>query len=411
MRRGLIARLLLAGILGLGIGNLWGAALHAAVAQPDAESVQVDAMQCWRRVGTNAVYVGERFEMMLTCSVVETATARTVPDLGRLEAATLSVSPVAVLDGERHGDIVRGPRRFFQYRYGLRIIGEDFFGLDVELPALELTYRITRTLDDGPAVEGRELMYVLPPESVRVLALVPADVSDVRELPVATFGDAETRLFRANLSGLAAGVLALVAAVALFVAGLRARREWWGTRPRGVAPLGDWRVARRALGEMTAVQRASEAEGWSTALVGRALATMRLAGAVALGRAVAEVDADRRVDDGEGQLEVRRGWLRPQTSFISSAVTSARIDSELERVRAERPADVVALETIREALDLFSGLRYRPAGELPADALTTQLDKGIATVRRLRRRTLLPVRRADELWRVARGWVRARWPR
>ena len=105
-----------------------------------------------------------------------------MPDLGRLEPGTLSVSPFEVLDGERYGDIVRGPRRFFQYRYGLRIIGEDYFGLDVQLPALELAYRITRTLDGGPAVEGREVMYVLPPESVRVLTLVPAEVGDVREL-------------------------------------------------------------------------------------------------------------------------------------------------------------------------------------------------------------------------------------
>ena len=403
MRAGLVGTLLLVGGFGLG-------APLAALAQPDAETEQVDAMQCWRRVGANAVYVGERFEMMLTCSVIETATARTVPDLGRLEPGTLSVSPFEVLDGERYGDIVRGPRRFFQYRYGLRIIGEDYFGLDVELPALELAYRITRTLDGGPAVEGREVMYVLPPESVRVLALVPAEVGDVRELPVATFGDAETRLFRANLTGLAAAVLALVAAMALIVAGLRARRDWRGARPRGAAPLTDWRVARHALGEMTAVQRASAAEGWSAPLVGRALASMRLAGAVALGRATAEVDVDR-VDDGEGQLEVRRGWLHPTTTFISSAVTSARIDRELARVRTERPSDVDALETIREALDLLSGVRYRPAGELPADALATEIDKGIATLQRLQRRAAAPVRRADALWRAARDWVGARWPR
>lgn len=405
------AALLLVGGLGFSGGAPRAVRLGATVAQAGTETVEVDAMQCWRRVGANAVYVGERFEMMLTCSVVETANARTVPDLGRLETATLSVSPFEVLDGERYEDIVRGPRRFFQYRYGLRIIGEDFFGLDVALPALELTYRITRTLEGGPAVEGRELTYVLPPESVRVLVLVPAEVSDVRELPVATFGDAETRLFRANLTGLAAALLALVALVVLLVAGLRARREWRWTRPHGAAPLPDWRVARRALGEMTAVQRVSEAEGWSAVLVGRALATMRLAGAVALGRSVAEVGADRRVDGGEGQLEVRRGWLRPKTSFISSAVTSARIDRELDRVGAERPADIGTLETIREALDLFSGLRYRPAGELPSDALTRQVDEGIATLRRLRRRTAPPVRRADELWRAARGWVASRWPR
>ena len=113
-----------------------------SVSAQSPESMEVDALQCWRRIGANAVHVGERFTMTLTCAVVETDDARAVPDLAWLEPETLTVSPFEVLEGQRYQDILRGSRRFFQYQYELRIIGEDYFGLDVELPPLEIRYRI-----------------------------------------------------------------------------------------------------------------------------------------------------------------------------------------------------------------------------------------------------------------------------
>ena len=125
------------------------------------------------------------------------------------------LEPAVDFEGQRYQDIVRGSRRFFQYQYALRIIGEDYFGLDVELPALEIRYRIERALDGGALVEGRELTYLLPAESVRVLALVPATVTDIRELPGETFGDVEGRLFRANATGILATVLAGLAGIGL----------------------------------------------------------------------------------------------------------------------------------------------------------------------------------------------------
>ena len=43
-----------------------------SVSSQGTETVEVDALQCWRRIGANAVHVGERFAMTLTCAVVET---------------------------------------------------------------------------------------------------------------------------------------------------------------------------------------------------------------------------------------------------------------------------------------------------------------------------------------------------
>ena len=396
--------------------------------------------------------------MVLTCAVVETETARVVPDLAWLEPETLGVSPFEVLDGERYDDVVRGPRRFFQYRYALRIIGEDYFGLDVELPPLELRYRIERSIDGGTATEGRELAYVLPPESVRVLSLVPAAAVDIRELPGETFGDVEARLFRANLIGIAAMAIGVAAAGVLLLGAVRARREW-----RGVAAVRDdgvpaWRVARTALGELRAVRDATAAHGWTGDLVARALAALRIAAALALGRPVAQragsggaavggatvggaavggsvtaarepipgqggatVDGravDGRAVDPEGRLPVRRGLLGRETVFVSSALTARDVDRELPRVRADSAAGAPAIETLRAGLADFAGARYgsgsearadSPAPAVPASDLSAHLEAGIEVLQSLQVELFEPVRRASRLYRNWKQWAANRW--
>ena len=406
---------LLAAGLTLAAAGLWPA---PAEAQPGPDMVAVEAMQCWRRIATHAVHVGERFDMVLTCAVVETGTARVVPDLAWLEPETLGVSPFEVLDGERYDDVVRGPRRFFQYRYALRIIGEDYFGLDVELPPLELRYRIERSLDGSTATEGRELAYVLPPESVRVLSLVPATAVDIRELPGATFGDVEARLFRANLTGMAAIAIGVLAAGVLLLGAVRVRREW-----RGVAAVRDggvpaWRVARTVLGELRAVRDATAAKGWTGDLVARALAALRIAAALALGRPVAQraggaavggTAADVTPVDPEGRLPVRRGLFGRETVLVSSALTERDVDRDLPRVRTESPAGAPAVEALRAGLAGFAGARYGAAAEVPADNLAADLAAGIEVLRSLQVELFEPVRRWRRLYRSWREWAANLW--
>lgn len=394
----------------LAAAGLWPA---PAAAQPGPDMVAVEAMQCWRRIASHAVHVGERFDMVLTCAVVDTETARVVPDLAWLEPETLGVSPFEVLDGERYDDVVRGPRRFFQYRYALRIIGEDYFGLDVELPPLELRYRIERSIDGGTATEGRELAYVLPPESIRVLSLVPATAVDIRELPGETFGDVEARLFRANLTGIAAIAIGVVAAGVLLLGAVRVRREW-----RGVAAVREdgvpaWRVARTALGELRAVRDATAARGWTGDLVARALAALRIAAALAIGRPVAQraggAAGDGTTVDPEGRLPVRRGLFGGVTVFVSSALTERDVDRELPRVRAESTEGAPAVEALRAGLAGFAGARYGAAAEAPGDSLTVGLEAGIVALQSLQVELFEPVRRASRLYRSWKQWAANRW--
>ncbi len=405
-RRRIVAGML-AGCLTLGAVAAWPA---RTAAQPGPAMVAIEALQCWRRIAAHAVHVGERFDMVLTCAVVDTATARTVPDLAWLEPETLGVSPFEVLDGERYDDVVRGPRRFFQYRYALRIIGEDYFGLDVELPALELRYRIERSLDGRTATEGRELAYVLPPESVRVLSLVPAAAADIRELPGETFGDVEARLFRANLTGIAATATGVLALGVLLLAAVRARREWRGAAAVHADRLPAWRIARTVLGELQAVRAASEG-GWTGELVARALSAFRIGAALAIGRPVAESAsaASATAADGEGRLSVRRGLLGAERVSVCAAVTVRDVDRELPRVAAEWPEGARAVESLRAGLAGFGAVRYGSAGELPAEVLGADLDAGIDVLQRLRIDLFEPFRRLRRVYRNGREWAADLW--
>ena len=387
-----------------------------AAAQPEDEMVGLDALQCWRRLGAHAVHVGERFDMLLTCAVVEADDARAVPDDAWLAPETLAVSPFEVLEGERYADLVRGPRRFFQYRYALRIIGEEYFGLDVELPPLGVRYRIERSLDGGPFVEGRELVHLLPAEQIRVLSLVPATAAGIRELPGDTFGDAEARLFRANAASILAIALAAAAVLVLLAALVRARSARRGVVPPGRARVADWRVARAALGELRAVQASSEAEGWTNDLVARALAAFRIAAALAIDHPVAQRPADTQGDTG---LPVSRWPMRTGGAFVSSAVTLAQVAAAIDPLRRKRPDGAADAEAMRDALALFGAVRYGPGGDPGGQAsdqadgesrdnsdLHAALENVIGLLERLSFSALPPVR-AVEQWRAA--WTR-RWP-
>jgi len=384
-----------------------------SVSSQGTETVEVDALQCWRRIGANAVHVGERFAMTLTCAVVETNEARAVPDLAWLEPETLTVSPFEVLEGQRYQDIVRGSRRFFQYQYALRIIGEDYFGLDVELPALEIRYRIERALDGGALVEGRELTYLLPAESVRVLALVPATVTDIRELPGETFGDVEGRLFRANATGILATVLAGLAGIVLLMAIARARRDWRASAATVEPRVSTWDVSRTALGELTRVQAASQVDGWTRELIGRALAVFRLAGSILLEQPVSQMTKLENASetDREDRLYVR-SWLFGGTeALVSSAMTVRRIESALPSIRNDRPEDEGLLETIQQGLRRFTTARYAPGDGCEMDTLSDDVERSIEVLSVLRRRTVPPFSTLIAARRTLQQWVKKRWPR
>ena len=392
----------------------WLLCLAVVAAQPaEPEQVQLDALQCWRDLGSDAVRVGEQFTMIVTCGVIETDAATTVPNEIALSADTIDLSPFEVVGGQRFPDVRDGPWRFFQYQYTVRVIDESLFGRDVEIPALELQYHIQRTLDGGSTLPGRELRYTLAPHPIRILSLVPENAENIRELAGETFGAVDARLFRANLSILVAAAFGVVAVGFLTLALLRLGREWRGQAPKSAQLIPVAVIARRALTELTALQNDTQEQGWNPTFVGRALAALRLAGAAALSAPVAQELIRSGQADREGQLSIRRGVWRPRTTALSAAVTAGAIAREIEQRRGRRPDDASLdrLETLQAAFHTFTVARYSLHGSIPTDQMTNELDRVIGVVRELRLRALAPVQRTARLVESARHWWREVWAR
>ena len=300
-----------------------GFAQPKPVSAPERVEVPVPPIECWWKTDRSAVRVGEQFMLTLTCAVLDTERARVAVDESGLAPTALHLVPFEIVDGRRFRDIPNAPRRFFQYQYTIRLLGEEFFGKEVLLPRLQISYRVQNSLQGGAALAGRETQYSLVPVPIRVLSLVPPGASDIRDTPLDTFGDVEARLFRSNLLLILAGVafvLAVLMAALMVARAAVKRRASVATLHRAISSGAVLRAAGRELG---VVRSASRSQGWSSDLAGRAAAALRLAGAVALSRPVGQKEVDRNTEATEGQVPAVRRLrnLTGKTMMLSAAVT------------------------------------------------------------------------------------------
>ena len=281
-------------------------ALLAAAAPAPAQTVEVDPLQCWWRTSAGAVRVGEPFSVVLTCAVVDTDAVKVVPDQGPLEPTAVQLAPFEVMGGTHHTDLRADGRRFLQYHYRLRLINEDVFGKDVALPELKITYRV-RTQVNGAGSEGMEKTYNLPPLSMRVLSLVPAGATDIRDATASTFGDIEDRLFRANALTTLGGVLFGLSAIFALVALARTVARYRAKRPTAAGMVSDADILRGVRAELARIGRARQG-GWTPELAGRLLTMLRVLGAFALSKPAGH-DTAVASHRGPGRLPRNAGWM------------------------------------------------------------------------------------------------------
>jgi hypothetical protein len=374
-----------------------------------ANQVESDPIKCWWKTDKNAVRVGEPLTLALTCGVIETDAIRVTVDPSRLDAAALDMTPFEVVDGTRHGDIPAPPWRYFQYSYTLRLLGAEFFGRDVDIPALPLTYRVESTA--GDAGQGRDQLYLLPALPLRVVSLVPVTATDIRDAPPETFADIESRNWRATREFAAAGLLFALAALLAGVAAVRAIRRARDRQPASAALLPVGAVFHACEREAQRV-RSEAAAGWTPDLVGRALTVFRIASAMALGRPVAQALVERRERPSEGQLAVEKGRWRPQRVLMSASTTAdviaGRLAADGQEMDAHRRD---ALEDVAVPLRVFGAAHYSRTGALDTEILDGALDRGIRGLDRLRSSTRWPARAADAVARTVAAFREARWAR
>jgi hypothetical protein len=382
----------------IAVAGLFAASLVVLAPSVSTQNqVASDPIKCWWKTGATAVGVGERFILLLTCGVIETNNVTVVPAVMQLQPGALSISPFEVIGGRRLEDVVAPPWRYLQFEYDVRLLSEGFFGQDVAIPAMTVTYNVRAP---GGGAQGRDLGYVLPPLPMRILSLVPRNAADIRDASGDTFAASQSHRFRSSVALVAAGICFAFAAVLVALATVRVARRFRRkeTVPRMLPAPSMLRACLRALADVRAEARG----GWTPALVRRALASLRIAAAVAVGRQVSQDFVGNGAAERDGQLAVRTGLLRRRRAVLSAPTTPQMIADQLGKNHSGA-ATIASLERLSEALRVFSAARYGRDRQVDATALDSALDEGSTAVRRLRVNTLWPVRTVQSIARSFTG--------
>jgi hypothetical protein len=357
----------------------------SALAQPAREqNVEIDPLRCWWRTSDGAVAVGQPFSATLTCAVLETPNVRVVPDETPLAPETIQLAPFELIGGDHPADLRSGARRFFQYEYRLRIIDPAAIGKDVPLPPLVIHYRVESRVQ-AQASEGRDLTYVMPLVTVRVISLVPTDATDIRDASNEPFGAIEALRFRARLLDIAALTLGILGAVILGAVIVRAFVAPRRRATTAVVRLSDGAVLSAVASELAAVQSESRG-GWNPSLLNRALAASRVAAAYALGRHVPHRALAAGAETPEGRVVVSRGLIRRRRSAVTSPITAADVKRELDQLPLTAPHERrTRLEMLHASLEALTHAQYSGKPANPADEAVTSALQVVHQLRRERR--------------------------
>ncbi len=373
-----------------------------AAAQSPATGTAADErgpspISCWWKADKTGVRVGEAFGLTLTCRVLETERAVVVPNVTNIEPTSLQLTPYDVIEGTRHEDIVMPPWRYIQFIYTVRLLGEEFFGRDISIPATNVTFRVQTGAAE--TIEGAEQTYVLPSLPMRILSLLPAPADDIRDSSLDTFGDIESRRFQSTV-GLVGGAICFgFAGVLLIIAAVRGVERFRNRGPALEPTVPARTLLRGCLHEINRVRSEAAREGWNPGLAGRVLAPFRIAGAIALSQPLTQKFVSGDAATHEGQLSVRHGILRRRHALVSAATTADAIDRLQASGNGNRPwsANPETVGRIRDVLAGLNAVRYGRSGTVDVQEIDRLLENGAGALRRLRVASLLPMRAAKAL--------------
>jgi hypothetical protein len=357
-----------------------------------APATEVDPIRCWWRTSHGAVAVGQPFTVALTCAVVETDAVRVVPDESPLAVGTVQLAPFELVSGVHPADLRSGPRRFFQYEYTVRLIEPTAIGRDVKLPDLTIHYRVESRVQAG-SLEGRDRRYLLPPASVHVTSMVPADATDIRDASDVPFGAIDSLRFRARAFNIAAIALAALGVVVLVPAAMRVIFGATQRATQDATALSDRAILGGVAAELAAVQAEAKG-GWSPELAARAAMPVRIVAGYALGRSprqrplqpgAAGASGAPGAPGAAGRLVVTRRGFKPRRIAVTSPVTTQEIADALERLPLTTPHERrMLLERLRDALAALTRSLY--SAEPAHGDLDEAVATGLSAVDQVRRR-------------------------
>jgi hypothetical protein len=382
------------------------AVLAQAPKQPTRPGqVESDPIQCWWKTDRTSVRVGENFGLTLTCGVIETGPITVVPALTQLEGGAIQLTPFEVVSATRRNDVVVPPVRYVQFEYAVRLLNDGYFGQDVSLPAVTVTYNLKSSGADNT---GREQSYVLPALPMRILSLVPRAAGDIRDASALTFAEIESRRFYATAARVTASIALVFAAVFALLALLRFTQRFRVRTPAAARPVPASSLLAGCAATLKGVQADARASGWSPELARRALPAMRVATASALGRPITQQRVGADVTSREGQVMVRTGTLGLGRAVISAATTPAAVTTALDQRPSSGARVRAAMAQLGEALQAFGRAAYGRQGEQAKEPLDgAELDRAMEgaldAVQRLRVGALWPMRMAQTVARSLMG--------
>jgi hypothetical protein len=355
---------------------------------PGARNVEVDPIRCWWRTSAGSVRIGEPFDVVLTCAVLESDAVSVVVDESRLGNAVVQMAPFEVIGGAHPADLHAGLRRFFQYEYKLRLINPDVVGQDVALPEIGLHYRVNSRVAGNAAVEGRDLLYYLPAQAIRIQSLVPNGAADIRDATGASFAKIDELAFRAGVFNILAIALMALGGLMILAVLVRLARGSRKRTPADQRELSTGRLLGVATRALAGVKSERESSGWNDDLIERALSATRVAAAGALGRSISQRTVPADLAAGEGRLFAsgpRRGTKR----IVSAPTTGhdlARALARLSEADSRRPT----LDALRDALSAFSAAQYGRAETRDESALDDALAAASQAAARVRAQHAFP---------------------
>jgi hypothetical protein len=384
----------------------------SAASKPDTPAaaettVESDPLRCWLKSTKTSVHVGEQFNVALTCAVIETARVAVIADVSQIEPASIQLSPFEVLGGQRHPDIKSGMWRYFQYEYTVRLIADGFFGQDLAVPPISLSYRVNM-MGAGTSQEGREKIYVLPQLPIRIVSLVPTIATDIRDAARDTFADIADRNFRATVAFVIAGILYAFAAVLAIIMLVRVFGRLRRRTPASQAIMQPTFVTGATLRALRQVTSSRARDGWTSELIAQGAAVTRVAAAIATDRPIAQSRATHDSVLQEGQLLVSRGWFSHGALLISASSTPRAMATTKTRAWPDRRS---LLGDLEQALTTFSEARYARESATSAADLDNALELVKSALRQLRLQLSWPVRLVGDWlywWQSRRGpgWAR-----
>ena len=375
------------------------------------DTAEVDPLQCWWRTSASAVRIGEVFSVVLTCGVLDVPSATAVVDQSKLDPVAVQLPPFEVLRGTHAPDLHADGRRFFQYEYQLRLISDLLFDKEVPLPDFVITYRVRTRTASGESIQGNEATYKLPAQTIHVLSLVPDEATDIRDAAPTTFAQVDSTAFRSDTlvtAGIA--LLALGALVGVFGI-VRLFSERRGAEPTTRRLLPDVAILRGAGRELSAVRREREAEGWTPALVGRALAALRIVAGYAVAQPATQLIANGHLEGSDGVLLLGRGLWKAERVQVSGSATPQTLAREITRASTNGRTNTARLEELQGLLASFTRARYSGKSSDGDGALDESLASGERLARRLQFEHGWLVRKLALLSRRATSMRPRTWPR